>query len=291
MKKQFAWLKTFFSTKELWVLGISAIISGMILSSIWWLSPLEQGVNPYQLLAYNIDVRDEEGTRLDPFYTIFFSNYEAKAPLEEKQMVTNILTEEVQRLHRYGDRHHSFLIDPLDDQSGLLTNLKVLNASHGMNQWLHVDQTFYDLLLEAQTMSLLTDGAFNMFIGTISDFWDELLDNPYYRIQYRDLDPAYQPLQRLTLESKMQFVPISSADIQSTLEFQIEEGQPMVRFQSFNQSPAGSIKITLGGIAKGFANDVMADRLASENLTRGYLSNGTSSITTLGPRYGNVPYR
>jgi thiamine biosynthesis lipoprotein ApbE len=291
MKKQFAWLKTFFSTKELWVLGISAIISGMILSSIWWLSPLEQGVNPYQLLAYNIDVRDEEGTRLDPFYTIFFSNYEAKAPLEEKQMVTNILTEEVQRLHRYGDRHHSFLIDPLDDQSGLLTNLKVLNASHGMNQWLHVDQTFYDLLLEAQTMSLLTDGAFNMFIGTISDFWDELLDNPYYRIHYRDLDPAYQPLQRLTLESKMQFIPISSADIQSTLEFQIDEGQPMVRFQSFNQSPAGSIKITLGGIAKGFANDVMADRLASENLTRGYLSNGTSSITTLGPRYGNVPYR
>ena len=291
MKKILIILRSFFSAQELLVLGISALISALILSSVWWLAPIEQGVNPYQLLAYNIDVRDRTGTKLDPFYTIFFANYEAKAPLEEKALVTSMLTEDVQRLHRYADRHHEFLTDPLDESSDVLNNLKMLNASHGMNQWLSVDQTFYDLLLEAQTMTLLTDGAFNMFIGTLSDYWDDLLDNPYYHIQYRDLDPAYQPLKRIELESKKQFIPISSQDVQSTLLFKVEAGQPMVRFDAFNQSPAGSIKITLGGIAKGFANDVMADRLALANLTRGYLSNGTSSITTLGPRYGNVPYR
>jgi thiamine biosynthesis lipoprotein ApbE len=130
-----------------------------------------------------------------------------------------------------------------------------------------------------------------MFIGTVSDFWDDLLDNPLYRLQYTQLDPAYNPLQRLALESRIQYVPLTNDDVDQVLELKIEAEQPYVRFNTFRQSPAGSIKITLGGIAKGFANDVMVDRLSSLSFTRGYISNGTSSITTLGPRYGNVPYR
>jgi thiamine biosynthesis lipoprotein ApbE len=291
MKTFFDTLKSFFSPKEWFILFMSTLLSAIILSSSVWITPVQQGVNPYQLLAYNIDVRDRTGERLDPFYTIFFANYEAKASIEEKQQVSDLLEQEVQRLHRYGDRHHEFLSNPDDPNSTVFHNLKVLNAMHGQQQWLAIDETFYDLLSEAKAMTQFTDGAFNMFIGTVSDFWDDLLDNPLYRLQYTQLDPAYNPLQRLALESRIQYVPLTNDDVDQVLELKIEAEQPYVRFNTFRQSPAGSIKITLGGIAKGFANDVMVDRLSSLSFTRGYISNGTSSITTLGPRYGNVPYR
>jgi thiamine biosynthesis lipoprotein ApbE len=291
MKPWLTTLKAFFTPKEWMILSIATVLSALILSSTFWITPVQQGVNPYQLLAYNIDVRDRQGERLDPFYTIFFANYEAKAPQEEKNQVTDLLEREVQRLHRYGDRHHEFLSNPDDPASPLFHNLKVLNAMHGQQQWLAIDETFYSLLSEAKTMTQLTQGSFNMFIGTVSDFWDDLLDDPLYRIQYRELDPAYNPLQRLALESLMQYIPLSSNDLDEVLELKREDGQPYVRFNTVRQSPAGKIKITLGGIAKGFANDIIADQLSSQELTRGYISNGTSSITTLGPRYGNVAYR
>ncbi len=251
------------------------------------MQPIEQGINPYQLLAYNIDVRDENQTKLDPFYTIFFANYEAKAPQVEKEEVVRILTEEVKRLHPYADRHHNFI----DADFLTIHNLKVLNASMGTNQWIPIDDVFYDLLSEAKWMTALTNGAFNMFIGAISDYWDALLDNPYYRMFYRDLDPAYQPLQRLALEHLLTFVPLTDEDVDDTLELKIEDGQAFAKFNAFQDAQVGELKITLGAIAKGFANDVMADRLENAGYTRGYISNGTSSITTLGHRYANTPYR
>lgn len=266
---------------------ISTLLSGLILSTLLWVRPIEQGVNPYQLLAYNIDVRDQNQTKLDPFYTIFFANYEAKAPLEEKEEVSRILTEEVQRLHPYADRHHDFI----DSELQTIQNLKVLNASMGSDQWIPIDDVFYDLLSEAKLMTVFTNGAFNMFMGAISDYWDDLLDNPYYRLFYRELDPAYQPLQRLALEHLLQFVPMSSEAINETLELKIEAGQAFAKFNGYQGAQTGELKITLGAIAKGFANDVMANRLEDLGYTRGYISNGTSSITTLGQRYGNTPYR
>ncbi|MEY3431994.1 MAG: hypothetical protein RIS53_892 [Bacillota bacterium] len=287
MKSFLHWLKKTFSFKERLVLIISVLLSGLILSTLFWIQPVEQGVNPYQLLAYNIDVRDANQTKLDPFYTIFFANYEAKASQDEKDDVVSILTEEVQRLHPYADRHHDFV----DANFQTIHNLKVLNASMGSNQWLAIDQVFYDLLSEAKLMSIFTGGAFNMFIGAVSDYWDGLLDHPDYATLYQELDPAYQPLQRLALERLLQFVPLTPEGIEATLELKIEAGQPYAKFNAFHGAETGELKITLGGIAKGFANDVMVDRLENMNYTRGYISNGTSSISTLGDRYGNTPYR
>ncbi|MEY3692078.1 MAG: hypothetical protein RLZZ388_249, partial [Bacillota bacterium] len=187
----------------------------------------------------------------------------------------------------YADRHHDFI----DSELQTIQNLKVLNASMGSDQWIPIDDVFYDLLSEAKLMTGFTNGAFNMFMGAISDYWDDLLDNPYYRLFYRELDPAYQPLQRLALEHLLQFVPMSSEAINETLELKIEAGQAFAKFNGYQGAQTGELKITLGAIAKGFANDVMANRLEDLGYTRGYISNGTSSITTLGQRYGNTPYR
>lgn len=282
-------LKSLLTPKEWLMISISTLLSAIILSSTLWVSPVQQGVNPYQLLAFNIDVRDVQGTRIDPFYTLFFANYEAKASVEEKQLVTEVLTEEVKRLHPYSDRHHDFNHPTLINET--IFNLKQLNLAHGSGEWLTIDEPFYALLFEAKTMTLFTEGAFNMFIGTVSDFWDDLLSNPAYRLQFRDLDPAYHPVVRAELESLVKFVPMTTSAIEATLELRIVNGQYQVRFNRYQDTPIGAVKITLGAIAKGFANDIMTTRLQDAGLTRGYISNGTSSIATMGPRYGNVPYR
>jgi thiamine biosynthesis lipoprotein ApbE len=79
--------------------------------------------------------------------------------------------------------------------------------------------------------------------------------------------------------------------VNATLELKVEAQQYYARFNAYRNAPLGSLKISLGAIAKGFANDRMADALFDQGLTRGYISNGTSSITTMGPRYGNQPYQ
>jgi thiamine biosynthesis lipoprotein ApbE len=287
MNKILGWFKLF-SAKEKLILTISTLISAMILSSLIWLQPVQQGVNPYTLLAFNIRVEDIAGKRLDPFYTIFFANYEAKTPDQERQQVTAILTEEVQRLHPYADRHHWFAHP---EGEGYLANLRMLNEAYGQATWLEIDAPFYELLSEAKQLSMFTDGAFNMFLGHVSDFWDDLLRDPVYRLRYRQMDPSFNNLARKDLMTRLQYVPMTDSEIDATLELKEEQGQYLVRFNVFNDAPLGSLKISLGAMAKGFANDVMADRLQSLGLTRGYISNGTSSITTMGPRYGNVPYR
>lgn len=287
MKQGFAWCN-FFTAKEKMILAIATVISALILSSLVWLTPVQQGVNPYTLLAFNIRVEDVNGKRLDPFYTIFFANYEAKTSSEERANVTAILTEEVQRLHPYADRHHWFASAAGE---GYLANLRMLNDAYGQSTWLAIDAPFYALLQEAKSLTILTEGAFNMFLGHVSDFWDDLLSDPVYRLRYRTMDPSFNATARKELQSRVHNVPMTAADINATLELKIEHDQPFVRFNAFQDAPLGSLKISLGAIAKGFANDVMADRLASLGYTRGYISNGTSSITTMGPRYGNVPYR
>jgi hypothetical protein len=279
------------SAQEFVVVGISGIISALILTSMIWLQPVQRGENPYQLLAYDIRLQDYQGKRLDPFYTIFFAKYEAKAPVEEKQAVVDLLTTSVKALHPYADRHHLFYRDPLQTELGFIPNLKILNETYGQTDWLAIDAPFYDLLTEAKALTIMTQGQFNMFLGHVSDFWDSRLSDPQYWLGYRDLDPAFNPLYRQDLASRLAYVPMAAEDVDATLELKFESQQHYARFNTFRDAPLGSLKISLGAIAKGFANDRMADALFAQGYTRGYISNGTSSITTMGPRYGNQPYQ
>jgi len=285
------WLKklqALLTPKETLILSVSVVISALILSSLFWLQPVQQGVNPYTLLAFNIRVEDRNGKRLDPFYTIFFANYEAKAPQGERDEVTAMLTENVIRLHPYADRYHLFFNQ---DRSANLTNLKILNEAYGQSEWLAIDQPFYELLTLAKEMTIFTDGAFNMFLGHVSDFWDDRLSDPNYRLNFRREDPAYNPRHRRDLMQRLSYVPLTETAVGQTLELKAEADGYFARFNTYQNAPLGALKISLGAIAKGYANDVMADRLAEAGYTRGYISNGTSSITTMGPRYGDAPYR
>jgi thiamine biosynthesis lipoprotein ApbE len=280
-------MNTPFLTKKEWtVLGLSTILSSFILSSIWWVTPNEDQELGYSILGSTIRVESTEGVRLAPFYTVFFTAYEANASAEEKQAVRDVLLEHVPRLHAYGDRHHEFL----DGQGDPIVNLAILNDSYATNTWLAIDEPFYRLLLLGRDLTILTRGQFNMFLGYVSDFWDTRLSNPFYPVRFPDLDPLFNPIHRRELNRRLALIPMQEDEVTQTLELKQEFGQHYARFNAFNDASHGELLMSLGAIAKGFANDELRSILLEQNLTRGFISNGTSSITAIGPRYGNRPY-
>jgi hypothetical protein len=290
MNTFYTWVKTFITPKEWVVLISSFLMSILIISSIFWVTPLQTSVVQYAILGTNIRIEDYLGKRLSPFYSIFYTGYEARTTSEERQLVESRLQYWVPRLHQYADRHHLFYQDRDDVSLGYVANLHILNQRLNDPEPLVIEEDFYHMLHEAQTLTVLTEGRFNMFIGHLSDFWDDLLSMPSYSIRYTDLDPAFNPLARLELETRLAYIPIDPTDVMNALVLEEINGQYTVRFPGFNQAPVGSLKITLGAFAKGFANDVIADDLMARNLTRGFIYNGSSSLTGIGPRYSNRPY-
>ena len=279
-------LRTWLSPKEWAVLILSFIVSSIIVSSVFWLSPSMSVDLGYSILGSTLRVETEENERLAPFYTIFFTAYEANASEEDKQLVRDQLALDVPRLHAYADRRHTFV----DEERQPIINLALLNAHYGQETWLAIDQDFYDLLYLARSLTVFTNGQFNMFLGRVSDFWDSRLSSPLYPLQYTDLDPLFNPVTKDDLLKRLSYVPMEQEEVESTLELKEELDQYWVRFNTFNEASLGDIEISLGAIAKGFANDRIADALEAKDLTRGFISNGTSSITAIGPRYGNRAY-
>ena len=279
-------IRTWLSPKEWAVLILSLIVSSIIISSVFWLSPTTSVDLGYSILGSTLRVETEQKERLAPFYTIFFAAYEANASEEDKQLVRDQLAIDVPRLHAYVDRRHTFI----DAEGQPIINLALLNAQYGQETWLSIDEDFYHLLSLARSLTVLTNGQFNMFLGRVSDFWDSRLSSPLYPLQYTDLDPLFNPVAKDDLLKRLSYVPMEQDDIESTLELKVEQEQYWVRFNAFNEASLGDIEISLGAIAKGFANDRIADALEAKDLTRGFISNGTSSITAIGPRYGNRAY-
>lgn len=277
---------TFLSKKEWAVLGISTVLSSVIISSVFWAQPTTTVDLGYSILGSTLRVETEENERLAPFYTVFFAAYEANAEEEEKQAVRDVLSSNVPRLHAYADRRHRFV----DSFGQRIHNLYDVNQAYGTSSWLAIDEDFYDLLTVAKQLTIFTNGQFNMFLGKVSDFWDARLANPLYPLNYTDLDPLFNPVYRQELQSFVDVIPMREDDIHATLQLKEEDQQYWVRFNQFKEAPLGMIEISLGAIAKGFANDILANLLLENNLTRGFISNGTSSITAIGPRYGNRPY-
>ena len=283
-------IKKLFSIKEWAVLTSSTVISAVIISSIFW-APLTQGVEvEYAVIGQDVAIKNYLGQSLQPFYTYFFALYEQNASTQDKQKVNEIIHTHLPRLHYYADRNHLFYKDPQVPSQGFVQNLLLLNDHYGQEDFLTIDQDFYDLLVLAKSMMTLTQGRFNPFLGAVIDFWDDILDHPLYPLQYREMDPTFHPLVRRELEYRLSFVPLTESEMNTILELQDIDGQYQVRFNRFKDAPKGLVKISLGAIAKGFANDILAQYFAEEGLTRGYLFNGGSTISSLGPRYRNRPY-
>lgn len=281
-------IKNFLSPKEIIVITVSVIISGVLASSVWWYQEPNPDAGKYEYFGYDMLVHTATGGNVPPFHTTYEVVYDKTRPASEKAQLREVLAENVPYLHKLFDRVNLYYLDDNQPDLGYLTTVKDVNESYGSPDFLEVPYDLYHVLEISKEMTIASDSRFNMFIGELSDFWSGLIEDSDYQINYETMDPAYFEPARLMVERMQACLPLTEAEVEATLELKEENSKYYVRFNEFKDAALGEISITLGGIAKGYANDVISEKLTDLGLTHGAIVGGASSNTTLGNRYGDT---
>lgn len=230
-------------------------------------------------------------SKVNPFNTSMSLKYFVSEEIENKetliQEVKNIYQTNIESLHKKYDRHYSYYLDENNKDLGLEKNIKDVNESLDTNTYVKLNKETYDLLKLGVEYTKYSEGYFNIFVGEITDFWDEVFKEAY---NFGDisLDPYYSNEQKEKLDLLVKAVPIVNEEIDSVLEFKDDTLE--VKFNSLkeNNSSKGKISISVGGIAKGVATDIVKEKLLEKGYNQGYLFSGGSSVSSLGtPIYNN----
>lgn len=227
----------------------------------------------------------------------YYTNDDADDDFENR--LSSLYRQSVIRLHRIFDRHYSYF----DDEKNLITNVKTINDAYGTGEAVPCDDELYALLKSGYDMTIKTNGYFNFFMGNLTSFWDEILDRVNDLDPVNELDPYFSESQKEEMLRLRDAVP-TIEEIGTMLEF--DDERKTVVFHSIGDTIAsdGTLLprentddpyrpvITSGGIAKGFATDLLKAELIENGYTHGYLNSGSSSITSLSaPDYIDKGYQ
>lgn len=230
-------------------------------------------------------------SKVNPFNTSMSLKYFVSEEIENKdvliQNVKEIYQTNIESLHKKYDRHYSYYLDENNKDLGIEKNIKDVNESLDTDTYVKLNKETYDLLKLGVDYTKYSEGYFNIFVGEITDFWDEVFKEAY---NFGDisLDPYYSNEQKEKLDSLVKAIPITNEEIDKVLEFNDDTLE--VKFNSLkeNNSSKGKISISVGGIAKGVATDIVKEKLLEKGYNQGYLFSGGSSVSSLGtPIYNN----
>jgi len=167
----------------------------------------------------------------------------------------NLLQAEIQELFR----HYDSLFDIYKDYEGV-NNIKTINDNAGINP-VTVDKEIIDLLKTAKELYGKTDGNINIAFGSVLKLWHDARqtaeDEP---------DKAYIP----DMEA------LKAASLHCSIDDVIIDEEA---FTVFLKDPEMSLDV--GSIAKGFAIELIAQRLISEGRTNILISAG-GNVRTIG---------
>ena len=232
-------------------------------------------------VATNENIVSTVNTRVTPFNTVMQINYflnDKNANNDEVyENVTTLFNNEVGRLHKEFDRHYHYI----DSDDNLVTNIKTINESFGSNQTIKCSDELYSLLKFSVDCYELTDGYFNVFSGQITDFWNNVFDIAYndFSISIQELDPLYNSDLNEELRKLVDATPSNIDEIKQQLTFDDENKTITFNKCEFNNDIRPLISV--GGIAKGYATDIIKNSLISNGYKEGYLISGGSSISTI----------
>jgi thiamine biosynthesis lipoprotein len=230
---------------------------------------------------------------LDPFNTVMYVRYfvEDSKP-DEKEKVQQIYTEEVVKLHKLFDRHYTYYVDDKNKELGLITNVNRINASYGKDTSLIIDEQLFDVIKLGIEYTKISQGKFNILVGTLSSFWEEIFNDYENSYDYEEIDPKFVPENNEKMLNITACIP-TYEEIDQVLVLNEEEHS--IKFNSIVRLDAQSNNlcankayqpsITLGGIGKGYATKVIVDKLAGQGYKNGFLLSGGSSISALGPSF------
>jgi len=221
-------------------------------------------------------------TTVAPFntsmYLKYFFNDKNTNNEEIKTNVSSLYINEISRLHKMFDRHYKYL----DEEENLITNVQTINNSYGTNTPIKCSDELYSLLKLGVECYDLTNGYFNIFTGAITDYWEWVFEDLYNYEPLESTDPYYSVEQKDLLAKYVEQIPHTKDDISKQLVF--DDENKTVTFNKIIKDADDTYKpiISVGGIAKGLANDYAKNLLVGNGYKDGILMSGASSITSLG---------
>lgn len=263
--------------KKVYLMFISLLLVGCNSSS-----------NKYKGTWENIiasDILSSDSGKVNPFNTVMNLKYFVNENEKDKEGLINnvksIYQDTIIDLHKKYDRHCNYYLDDSNHDLGLYSNIKAVNKSLDTGEYIKLNEDSYNLLKLGVEYTKYTNSYFNIFTGSLTDFWDEIFNEAY---NYGDisLDPYYSNEQKLVLENLVKAIPITNEDIDKVLEFKDDTYE--VKFNTLkdeNGNSKGAISISVGGIAKGVATDIVKQKLLEKGYNQGYLFSGGSSISSL----------
>ena len=244
----------------------------------------------HSIVATQDDIITTINTTVPPFNTVMNLNYFLYDDQEDKNdqilnQVTSIYNSEVSRLHKIFDRHYYYKAQ--DDYSvDVITNIKTINDSYGTNQEVKCSDELYSLLKTSIHGYELTNGYFNIFTGSLTDYWNQIFDEVLnFGGSLQDNDPYYNESKKQQLEEIVSSIPNTIEEVKQQLTFN-DENKTVI----FNKLEKNVIRpyISVGGIAKGMATDIIKNKFIESGYLNGYLISGGSSISTVSkPIYTN----
>ena len=263
-----------------------------------------------EVMTNIVPIATSVNEKVTPFNTVMKLNYclsEENNNDSFKEELSSYYIDEVVKYHKLFDRHYSYYDE---DGKTLVVNPKTINDSYGSSTPIKCSKELYNLLKQGVNLTLKTNGYFNFFAGELVSYWDNLISTvnnfenehgSYTNI--KDYFNDYEPYYNEEARKKVEYLTLSTPSLEEvknlltfndeTLEVTfntlddivLEDGTILERSSSTSLYRPS---ITTGGIGKGLATDYIKQDLISKNYTQGWLSSGSSSLTTLSdPTFGD----
>ena len=231
-----------------------------------------------------------------PFNTQMKLSYFKKNNHEYSKTFENdlgqLFSTRVIELHKILDRHYYYYNESKDDY---ITNIKTINDSYGTGDEIICSDELYNLLKLGKQLTIDTDGYFNFFMGSLTSFWDDILNDAYADEPLENIDPFFNNDQKDKMIQFKESIPTVD-EVEKLLTFNDEkksvvfnsldniyfdEEKTIVKYDRKDSLSRFRPYITSGGIAKGYATDLLKELLNSNNYYDGFLNSGSSSLTSL----------
>lgn len=199
--------------------------------------------------------------------------------------------------HALSDRHYSYYYK--DSEDTLITNIKTINESYGTEEELALHPYLYNLLKTSYEFSLNSNGKFNIFLGTLNDIYETKLDIVREEKNKETLDSVFEystnlyfsrfsETEKSEIAETVKTIPQNKTQMEGLLTF--DDTKYSVVFHKYQDTE--KLSISLGGNAKGFATQYVAQELEKKYPNISFLINsGYSSIKAIGIRPDNNAWK
>ncbi len=179
---------------------------------------------------------------------------------EDMAVLDPVFQEEMLYTAKLFDRRHFY-----DD----ITNVASVNASYGSEEPCVISSELFSLLQKGIELTQLTNGRFNITIGTVYDLWKDKF-SPF---PIEGEDPSSQDIEKALA------CVVSPDQISSVIE--LDQENSTVTFHSY-PGCENNVIIDVGAIGKGYASDLAGEKLAEYELPF-LINSGSSSILSYTP--------